>query len=138
MPDFLDEKKREIAERLKEIRPLVEEYHRLEGALRALEGATIAQTPRASSAHRVGRQRPTGESPRRGRPRGGPGTRGAEALELIRQNPGISIPELAERMEIKQNYLYRVMPGVEQEGLARKEGRGWFVIDTPAPSQNGD
>jgi DNA-binding HxlR family transcriptional regulator len=28
-------------------------------------------------------------------------------------------------MGIKQNYLYRVLPGLEQDGLVRKEGRGW-------------
>ena len=38
MADFLDQKKREIGERLKELRPLVDEFHRLEAAQRALEG----------------------------------------------------------------------------------------------------
>ena len=33
MTDFLDEKKREINARLKELRPLVDEYHRLEAAV---------------------------------------------------------------------------------------------------------
>jgi hypothetical protein len=30
-------------------------------------------------------------------------------------------------MGIKQNYLYRVLPGLEKEGKVRKEGRGWFA-----------
>jgi hypothetical protein len=30
-------------------------------------------------------------------------------------------------MGIKQNYLYRVLPGLEQDGLVRKEGRGWHA-----------
>ena len=38
MADFLDEKKREIDARLKELRPLVEEFHRLEAAAAALDG----------------------------------------------------------------------------------------------------
>ena len=29
MPDFLEEKRKEIQARLKELKPLVEEYHRL-------------------------------------------------------------------------------------------------------------
>ena len=29
-------------------------------------------------------------------------------------------------MGIKQNYLYRVLPGLEQEKKVAKRGRGWF------------
>ncbi len=39
--------------------------------------------------------------------------------------PGITIPELAAKMGIKQNYLYRVLPGLEQEKKIKKQGRGW-------------
>jgi len=28
-------------------------------------------------------------------------------------------------MGIKQNYLYRVLPGLEQENKIEKKGRGW-------------
>ena len=39
--------------------------------------------------------------------------------------PGITIPELAAKMGIKQNYLYRVLPGLQAEGSVKKDGRGW-------------
>ena len=42
MADFLDEKRKEIQARLKELRPLVDEYHRLEAAEQALSGAAAA------------------------------------------------------------------------------------------------
>src|SRR3954462_13664623 len=42
MADFLDEKKREIEARLKELRPLVDEFHRLEAAAAALDGVGSA------------------------------------------------------------------------------------------------
>jgi hypothetical protein len=61
---------------------------------------------------------------RRGRPKGS-GTRGA----LVKENPGITIPEIAEKMGIKQNYLYRVLPGLAEDGLVVKEGRGWRPKD---------
>jgi hypothetical protein len=125
MADFLEEKKREIAERLKELRPAVEEYESLEGALRALGGVTGRTAPARSAPRR--RRAPSGgggASGRRGRPRG-TGSRANQTLELVRANPGITIPQLAENMGIKQNYLYRVLPGLEQDGLVRKEGRGW-------------
>jgi DNA-binding IclR family transcriptional regulator len=57
--------------------------------------------------------------------RKGSGTRAAEALALVKGQPGIAIPELAQKMGIKQNYLYRVLPGLRQEGKVVKRGRGW-------------
>jgi hypothetical protein len=32
-------------------------------------------------------------------------------------------------MGIKQNYLYRVLPGLAQDGLVVKDGRGWKPKD---------
>ncbi|HEY1537864.1 MAG TPA: hypothetical protein VGF63_00595 [Solirubrobacteraceae bacterium] len=130
MADFLDEKRSEIGARLKELKPLVEEFQRLEAAAAALDGVpTTAPAPaRASSARasRPAKRRSSGGGGggRRGRPKGS-GTRGAEALSLVKQNPGITIPELAEKMGIKQNYLYRVLPGLAEDGLVAKDGRGW-------------
>ena len=43
----------------------------------------------------------------------------------MRTRPGITIPELAEAMGIQQNYLYRVLPGLAQDGMVSKKGRGW-------------
>ena len=50
----------------------------------------------------------------------------------MRARPGITIPELAEAMGIKQNYLYRVMPTLAEEGQVVKSGRGWHVRDKDA------
>jgi CRP-like cAMP-binding protein len=129
MADFLDEKKREIDARLKELRPLVEEYHRLEAASKALDGVGTETAP----APRRGRRRSASSAPssgprRRGRPRGS-GTRSKQALELVRTRPGITIPEIAEAMGIQQNYLYRVLPALQKDGLVRKEGRGWHPLE---------
>src|SRR5215218_2485281 len=123
MADFLDEKRKEIRARLQELKPLVDEYHRLEAAAQALDGVkstTATAAPRRSRSTAT-RGRGTG---RRGRPRGS-GTRSKEALALVRSNPGITIPELADKMGIKANYLYRVLPGLQKDGMVRKEGRGW-------------
>ena len=151
MTDFLDEKRQEIAERLKELKPLVDEYNRLEAAAAALQGVggtSAAATATAASPRRRGPGRPRGSVSRkattattatpakakaaakkggRGRAgrRKGSGTRAAEALSFVQGQPGITIPELAAKMGIKQNYLYRVLPGLEQEGKVEKQGRGW-------------
>jgi CRP-like cAMP-binding protein len=132
MADFLDEKKREIDARLKELRPLVDEYHRLEAAAAALDGVGGGASASSTSGRR-GRRRAASSTPssgprRRGRPRGS-GTRSKEALELVRGRPGITIPEIAEAMGIQQNYLYRVLPALQKDGLVRKEGRGWHPLE---------
>ena len=142
MADFLDEKRNEIGARLKELKPLVEEYQRLEAAAAALDGVPdhaagsnggaagngSGSTRRATARVKgAGRSRGAGTG-RRGRPKGS-GTRGAEALALVKGNPGITIPEIAEKMGIKQNYLYRVLPGLAEDGLVSKDGRGWHPKD---------
>src|SRR5699024_8573327 len=93
MPDFLDEKRKEIQERLKELRPLVDEYHRLEAAEQALSGVNTGGSASTATAapRRTRRTRSTGGA-RRGRPRG-TGTRAQEALKLVTERPGITIPE---------------------------------------------
>jgi hypothetical protein len=151
--DFLDEKRKQITDRLRELKPLVEEYRRLEAATAALDGIPTspngepATSPRSARGRR-GPGRPRGSktttalastpaSPkpasakpaakrRRGR-RKGVGKRAAQALALIVAEPGITIPALAERMGIQTNYLYRVLPSLEQAGRVRKEGRGWHA-----------
>jgi hypothetical protein len=131
MADFLDEKRREMHERLEELRPLVDEYHRLEAAVAALDGVGTQPAPGVAARRRrggggSGTTAGSGNG-RRGRPRGS-GTRGKQALELVRSNPGITIPEIAEQMGIQQNYLYRVLPALQKEGQIRKEGRGWHPM----------
>ena len=131
MADFLDEKRKEIQARLKELKPLVEEYTRLEAAERALSGVDTngarSSSPSATPAAPARRRRSGGSGTRRrGRPRGS-GTRAVQALELVKARPGITIPELAEAMGIKQNYLYRVMPTLAEEGKVTKSGRGWHA-----------
>jgi ribosomal protein S25 len=121
MADFLDEKRKEIDARLQELRPLVDEFNRLEKAAAALAGVggTQATGTRRRASNGAGRSRR-----RRGRPRGS-GNRAKQALELVRARPGITISELADAMGIKANYLYRVMPTLQKEGQVKKRDKGW-------------
>jgi hypothetical protein len=165
--DFLDDRRREISERLKELKPFVDEVHRLEEAASALAGVVgtaaseasevirttttrrgpgrprgtgrrkKAKKPAAATATATAAPKATAKAPARkkpGRPpakrragrRKGSGTRAAQALSFVQGQPGITIPELAAKMGIKQNYLYRVLPGLEQEKKVEKRGRGWY------------
>lgn len=153
MTDFLDEKRREINDRMAELKPLVEEYGQLQSVSKALGGiptsknGASASAPPTTSPQRRGPGRPRGsksktasatatrtraaikpaKSATKRRPgrRKGTGKRGAEALALIQGKPGITIPELAGKLGIKQNYLYRVLPALQKEKKITKDGRGW-------------
>ena len=171
MTDFLEEKHKQITDRLKELKPAVDEYSRLEAAASALAklggsapAATTNSAPRrrgpgrprrsakavrseaapaaspvvapAATPVKAARKKPGRPGRKKvgrpaGRPKGrvgrrkGSGTRALEALSFVQGQPGITIPELAGKMGIKQNYLYRVLPGLEKEGKLEKKGRGW-------------
>ena len=101
MADFLTDTRAEIERRLEELRPLQEEYNRLERAKAALDG--IDGQSSASGRTRGPRSggtsgRTAAGSGRRAAPANGalalapaPGGRSAETLELVRQSPGIMV-----------------------------------------------
>src|SRR5258707_3812610 len=114
MAAFRGENRKETPGRLQELKPLVDGYHRLEAAAEALDGVKPASAGGSPRRSRSTSTRTGAGSGRRGRPRGS-GTRSKEALALVPSNPGISIPELADKLGIKQNYLYRVLPGLQTD-----------------------
>lgn len=75
---------------------------------------------------RRGPGRPRGSTGAKRRRRGG--TRADQAVKLVTENPGISASEIAAKMKIKPNYLYRVLGELEQEGRVRKEGRSYHPV----------
>ena len=132
MADFLSEQLSALEKRLKDLRPQVEEYLHLEQVKEALEGVGKPRRgpgrPRGSTTRRrtstsTARRRSTNGRRRRGR-RGG--TRAQQALKVVRDNPGITVSDLARKLNIKQpNYLYRVMNQLQAEGAVTKSGRGY-------------
>ena len=128
----MDEKKREIEARFKELRPLVDEFHRLEAAVAALAG--VGRRTRSGPRPHAGGRRQAATLAAPPRARGGAVARAAAGPAASRRSsscarPGMTIPELAEQMGIQQNYLYRVLPGLQKDGLVRKEGRGWHAME---------
>jgi hypothetical protein len=82
---------------LKELRPLVDEYHQLEAMGHKLGDGGAASSGRRSRGRRRSTRSP--DTGRRGRPRGS-GTRSAQALALVEAKPGITILEMATEMGI--------------------------------------
>jgi hypothetical protein len=124
---FVDSTVKEIDDRLRELK---EEVSRLEAARTALVGGRRRPgrpraAARAAQPTRRRSTRTTGRRPGRPRGRSRSGTRASQALELVRGTPGITIPQIAEKMGIEPNYLYRVMPRLAGDGQVRREGQGW-------------
>jgi sugar-specific transcriptional regulator TrmB len=126
--NVLDKARVLIEERLKE---LDAERTRLERALADLKGTRRGPgRPRGSSSATSTRRRSTassakGTGKRRRRRRGG--TRAEQALKQVADNPGIRASEIATNMNIKPNYVYRVMSELQADGKVRKEGRGYHA-----------
>jgi hypothetical protein len=115
---------RDIDSRLRELK---QEVSKLEAARNALVGGRRGPGRPASAngtTTTTSRRRP---ARRAGRPRGrrGGNTRANQALALVREKPGITIPQIAESLKIEPNYLYRVMPKLVQDGQVTREGQGW-------------
>jgi hypothetical protein len=147
MTEFLDSKRREIADRIAELAPLISEYEQLQEAAKALEqipsdsngSASRPATARVPARRGPGRPRGSKGKPgggkaaataTRGR-RKGSGKRQTEALTLVSHHPGITVSELAQKMGIQPTYLYRVLPDLEKEGKVRKQDYKWHP-STPA------
>ena len=125
MPDFVQTEIKAIDDQL---RILKDEASRLAAARAALTGGprrrgrpatnAAARTSARPASRRSGRQ----VAPR---PRRGGNTRANQALELVREQPGITIPEIAKAMKIEPNYLYRVLPRLASDGQVKRDGQGW-------------
>jgi hypothetical protein len=136
MADFLTQQVNALENRLKELKPSYDEYLELErvrDALTSAAGRRGPGRPRGTSARR-GPGRPKGSTTRRASSSNGRrrrrgrrgGTRADQALKVVRENPGITVSEMAGKMSIKQpNYLYRVMNQLEGDGAVAKTGKGY-------------
>jgi AraC-like DNA-binding protein len=128
MADFLAEKLQEIDNRLKELRPLHEEFLKLERAKQALAGMDTPTRrgpgrPRGSGAGTSGS---SGNGRRRRRRGRSGGTASDKVLEVVRQNPGITVSEVGDRLGYTQkNYLYRVFQNLTEDGSVTKQGKGY-------------
>ena len=121
MADFVDSTVKDIDKRLEE---LAGEVTKLQAARAALVGGRRGPgRPPGSTGTR--RRRATRTAASRPRRRRGGNTRATQALDLVRAQPGITIPQIAERLKIEPNYLYRVMPKLVEDGSVKRDGQGW-------------
>ena len=125
MADILSEIRSGLEKRLRELEPLIKEHAQVRDALDALKGAgTLAQRAATRTPKRPVPAKTTIATRRRGRPPG-TGGRAQEALKLVHKQPGITIGEMAKRMKIQPNYLYRILPHLEKDGKVKKREKGY-------------
>lgn len=124
MSDPLDNQRREIDQRMSELEPLIEEYRRLKDAIAALghldrTGARASMT--GSSASRA-------QKPRRPHVRARTGDLAARVLSAVEENPGITVPKLACKLDAKSSEVYRILQELKRKGKLTSR-RGWSVPD---------
>jgi len=109
--------------------PLDQARALLEGRLEELdtEGArlrrALAEMTDGGSVRR-GPGRPPGSRsrPKRRRRRS---TRADQAVKTVEASPGATASEIARKLGIQPNYMYRVMTDLQKEGRVKKKGRGY-------------
>ncbi len=115
MTEKTDQIRKLVKERLAE---LDKERKALEEALKQLGGDVQ---------RKVRRGRPAGSTStgRKRRSRKG-GTRADHALKAVSDSPGITAGEIAKKLDIKPNYVYRVMGDLVKDKQVEKKGRGYY------------
>jgi len=109
-----------------------EELDRLRSALRSLAGGSAPKRrgrPPGRPSEAASRMESTAtprkrRKRRKTRKRSG-GTRADHAVSLIEEKPGISASQIAKKLKIKPNYLYRVLGDLEKQGRIKKDGRAY-------------
>ena len=133
--DFLTKQRQQIEARLRDLQPAHEEYLTLLEARDALAGVRTANGRRGPGRPpgKRGPGRPPGSgsktttSRKKATRRRRGGTRREQALELIKQNPGITVADIADRMGIRQNYLYRVTQELQKDRKVSRRGGGFHA-----------
>jgi hypothetical protein len=135
-----------VAQRMLELRPLVDEYRELEQVAERLgvSPAAVADTPAPARRRRQRRARADSGATRPGAAR--PASRNAGAaratskpadaasrdrangrrdqlLEMVKARPGITVREVGTELGVDPTSLYRIVHRLERDGALRKRGR---------------
>ena len=105
---------------------LRDRINELEGELSKLQRALANLTEGRQGRRGPGRPRGSGTAragTRTRRRRGG--TRADQAVRIVKANPGITASEIARKMKIQPNYMYRVLADLQKEGMVKKSGRSY-------------
>jgi CRP-like cAMP-binding protein len=124
-----------VAQRMQELRPLVDEYRELEQVAQRLgvpndngadTSAPARRTPRrarstrrAAATTRSTAAATSARSPGRGRQNG----RREQLLSMVKARPGITVREVGSELGVDPTSLYRIVHRLEKDGVLQKNGR---------------
>jgi CRP-like cAMP-binding protein len=122
-----------VAQRMQELRPLVDEYRELEQVAQRLgvspqAGAdTSAPARRSTRRTRSTRRARATTSAATARPtratRGRQNGRREQLLSMVKARPGITVREVGSELGVDPTSLYRIVHRLEKDGELRKRGR---------------
>jgi hypothetical protein len=114
-----------VAQRMAELRPLVDEYRQLEQVAERLgvsQTAAAEKRPRRRSPGRRASSAAT-TRPARASGRARNGGRRDQLLQVVTEQPGITVREAGTRLGVDPTSLYRIVRQLEQDGALHKNGR---------------
>jgi hypothetical protein len=113
-----------VAQRMTELRPLVDEYRELEQVAQRL-GVTpsAADTPSPPRRTRRRRARTRTAAPASAGGRARTNGRRDQLLEMVKARPGITVREIGSELGVDPTSLYRIVHRLESDGALRKNGR---------------
>ena len=113
-----------VAQRLAELRPLVDEYRELEQVAERLGLSQDATKVRPAA---TGTARPSRAGTRATRARrrtaARNGGRREQLLAVVNEQPGITVREVGARLGVDPTSLYRIVHKLEADGALRTSGR---------------
>jgi hypothetical protein len=112
-----------VARRMKELRPLVDEYRELE---KVAERLGVSPPGRTDAGSTPARSRPAARRPRSGSATSGrtrSNGRRDQLLAMVKARPGITVREVGTELGVDPTSLYRIVHRLEQDGALRKRGR---------------
>ncbi len=114
----------QVEERMAELEAMLEplraEYEQLKRMAESFDRGARASSGAAPTGPRRTRRSGTASASA-----GGGGTRADQAVALITARPGVTAADLAATIGISRNYLYRVLPKLEERGIVVKRGTGY-------------
>jgi hypothetical protein len=96
----------DLVDRMRELRPAVDEYLELE-----------------QTAARLGIELPSDAVVGRRRAQARPGERHEQVLEVVRERPGVTVREIADALGVDPTSLYRFVRELTADGRLSKDGR---------------
>jgi phage terminase small subunit len=136
-----------VAERMKELRPLVDEYRELEQVAqklgvspataappaprrraavrkRAARSTNSSRATRGAGASRAASAAPrTADAATAGAARARSNGRRDQLLDMVKARPGITVREVGSELGVDPTSLYRIVHRLEQDGALEKRGR---------------